>query len=96
MSRRKHFHLRAVGFIEGKEWGAMCLETGYLGYGPTFEAALVDLVEATRAAIACVRRQGWPDDAIFNGGPVPRRFVAMYERAIQSAARPSAVFQVAA
>jgi hypothetical protein len=45
MHHRRHFNLRAVGFTEGREWAAICLETGYLGYGGTFADALIDLIK---------------------------------------------------
>jgi hypothetical protein len=93
MSRRKHYHFRALGFIEDDgRWGALCLETSFIGYGTTFEAALVDLVDATECAIEGVRRMGWPDSSM--GGPAPRRYVAMWKRAMSNAKRPAAAFQV--
>jgi hypothetical protein len=93
MHRRKNYYFRAVGFIEEDgRWGAICLETSYIGYGATFEAALADLVAATRCAIASIRAAGLTDAAM--GQPASRRDWALYERAIANARHPSATFQV--
>ena len=96
MKRRKTIHLRAVGLIEDGSWCAVCLETGYRGYGDSFAAALADLVAATECALRSVRAHHEAATAIFNGGPAAPRYRSMYQRAVLTARRPSAVFPVAA
>lgn len=84
MARRNRFHLRVVGYREGSQWVAHCLETDYLGYGDTFPEALVDLAAATQCVIASYLADGQPADRIFHRG-APRRFWALYDRAVQRA-----------
>lgn len=68
-------HLRVLGYREGGEWVAHCLETDLLGMGASFGAAMTDLQQATAAQLGFARFKGQPS-LLYH--PAPLHIVETY------------------
>jgi hypothetical protein len=69
--------VRVLGYKEGAEWAAHCLETDLIGYGKTFDSALRDLIELTEMQVSFALHMKQPN---ILDHPAPPEIFETYSR----------------
>src|SRR5690242_9538251 len=69
--------LRVLGYRDGREWAAHCLETDLVGRGRTFEQALAHLMELTEMQVSFAVQR---NETALLDHPAPMHVIETYSR----------------